>query len=198
MAKTLIDCAIVNTGSGNLTSLSKAIEKIGKTVAIVDNADAFYETNFQQIIIPGQGRFAAVMKTLNENGLSSILDKWHQSTKPILGICVGMQIFFNHSEEDKDINGFAWISGKIEKLNFPKHPMVGWAKIEPVANFLSPGHAYFVNSFALKKSSDAIAISHYGETFCSALKRKNLVGLQFHPEKSSQYGLEVLKRCLVC
>ncbi len=190
------DCAIINTGSGNLTSLTRALEKIGKTVVIINHTMQFNGFQFQHIVLPGQGRFGAVMQSLNERNLINPLKKWYQSKQPVLGICVGMQIFFEESEEDKNTAGFGWLKGKIEKLNFPKHPMVGWAQVEPTTTLLDTGNAYFVNSYALKQSDYCIAKTNYGESFCCAVKKDNLIGIQFHPEKSSHFGLEVLQKCL--
>ena len=192
----IFDCAIINTGSGNLTSLTRALEKIGKTVVIIDHTAQFNGSQFQHIVLPGQGRFGAVMQSLKEKNLIDPLEKWYQSKQPILGICVGMQIFFEQSEEDKNTAGFGWLKGKIEKLNFPKHPMVGWAEVESGTSLMKNGNAYFVNSYALKESADCIAETCYGEFFCCAVKKDNLTGIQFHPEKSSHYGLEVLQKCL--
>lgn len=201
MSSKTFDCAIINTGTGNLTSLNRALEKIGKSVIVVNHAEQFNRFQFRQIVLPGQGRFGAVMQSLKENNLISLLEKWQQSNQPVLGICVGMQIFFEQSEEDKNTAGFGWLNGKIKKLNFPKHPMVGWARVESTAPLSTPcklpnGNGYFVNSYALKESADCMAKTHYGESFCCAVKKGNLIGIQFHPEKSSHYGLEVLQKCL--
>ena len=190
------DCAIINTGAGNLTSLYQAILSIGKTAIIINDANAFESTIFSNIIIPGQGHFGSVMTTLNQKKISPLLQQWKQDNKPILGICVGMQIFFEGSDEDPEVTGFGWLSGRAKTLNFPKKPMVGWCEVQPTHSFLTKGNAYFVNSFGIKFSDFEIAQTTYGEVFCSAIKKNNLIGVQFHPEKSSHYGLEVIKICL--
>ncbi len=192
------DCAIINTGAGNLTSLSQAISRINASAIIINNANEFLSTSFSRIIIPGQGRFGSVMENLQKTGLDKMLQQWRQQGKPILGICVGMQIFFENSDEDPEVAGFGWLEGRAQKLNFPKRPMVGWCEIESKKQQLPTGTAYFVNSFAIKESCSCIANSEYGERFCSAVEKENLTGVQFHPEKSSRYGLEVLKKCLDC
>ena len=116
------------------------------------------------------------------------------SNIPILGICVGMQIFFEASEEDKGAQGLAWFDGKACALDFPKKPMVGWATLDsqkwPKAN------VYFVNSYAIRNSDLSIANVHYGETFCAAISENNFTGVQFHPEKSSQTGSDIIKQAL--
>ncbi len=190
------DCGIINTGAGNLTSLSQAINRIGSTSIIINNTKEFRNNTFDKIIIPGQGRFGTVMQNLNSTSLDAELEQWHQQDKPIFGICVGMQIFFESSDEDPNAKGFCWLKGKAKSLEFPKRPMVGWCEVGPNNEDFPKGIAYFVNSFAIPKSDACIAQSEYGELFCSAVKRNHLVGVQFHPEKSAEYGLEVIKQCL--
>ncbi len=194
----IYDCGIINTGAGNLTSLQQAIRAVGLTTTVIDSADVFRQRNFAHIVIPGQGRFGAVMNRLNETGLSDLLQQWQQQNKPIFGICVGMQIFFEGSDEDQNISGLGWLQGRAKALAFPKRPMVGWSSVDPTLNFLNRGNAYFVNSFAIKHTEFEVATTEYGEQFSSAVKKDKLIGVQFHPEKSSSYGLEVIKKCLVC
>jgi len=199
----IFECGIINTGAGNLTSLHQAILSIGLTAVIINDAEDFNKINFEKIVIPGQGRFGTVMNTLEQKGLSPLLQQWHQQQKSIFGICVGMQIFFEGSDEDKQSSGFGWMQGRAEALAFPKRPMVGWCAVDPVntsettaPTFIKTGNAYFVNSFAVRAAKFEIATTEYGEKFSSAVKKGNLIGVQFHPEKSSTYGLEVIKKCL--
>ena len=112
----------------------------------------------------------------------------------LLGICVGMQIFFEGSEEDPNSEGLAWFKGKARALDFPKKPMVGWAELE--SEFWPNDPVYFVNSFAIKASEKSIAQTTYGETFCAAVQAGSFTGVQFHPEKSSQAGSNILRQAL--
>jgi imidazole glycerol phosphate synthase glutamine amidotransferase subunit len=134
------------------------------------------------------------MNHLTNNGWIEPLNQWKNDNKLLLGICVGMQIMFEESDEDPGIKGLGWLQGRVEKLNFPKQPMVGWAPLKTTE--LIAGTPYFVNSYAIRKAKQCIATTHYGETFCAAVRQNNLIGFQFHPEKSGQYGNRLLSTVL--
>ncbi|MGX5175489.1 imidazole glycerol phosphate synthase subunit HisH [Aliikangiella sp. IMCC44653] len=183
---------IVNTRAGNLYSLTAAIERLGFEVSILDQPN---NEVVDAIVIPGQGRFGTVIKNLTASGWEAYLTQAHQNNIPMLGICVGMQVFFEASEEDPEVKGLAWFKGCARKLAFPKKPMVGWAKLS------SPqwpqAIVYFVNSFAVKQSDYSIAETYYGESFCAAVRLGSFTGVQFHPEKSSQAGLQIIRESLM-
>lgn len=182
---------IVDTKAGNLFSLNAAIERLGfRTIILSQPSDEV----FDGIVIPGQGRFGKVMKNLNENGWPNYLKEAYEKAIPMLGICVGMQIFFEASEEDPDSVGMSWFKGKAQALNFPKKPMVGWAKLS--SDIWSDAVVYFVNSYAIKNSVLSIANTTYGETFCAAIGCKAFVGVQFHPEKSGEVGSQLILQAL--
>ncbi|MCO7223092.1 imidazole glycerol phosphate synthase subunit HisH [Pleionea sp. CnH1-48] len=183
---------ILNTEAGNLFSLSAALKAIGFDVVIANTPS---EVKGSQLVIPGQGRFGTVMQTLESNNWLPFLDQWRKEQKQVVGICVGMQILFEDSAEDNNTKGLGWFKGRAEKLNFPKQPMVGWANIS--SSRLPEGAAYFVNSYAIRDASQCIARTHYGESFCAAVNDKTITGLQFHPEKSGQYGRQLLKTLLI-
>lgn len=182
---------IIDTKAGNLFSLRAAIERLGYQVNILQKPD---DQEFDGIIIPGQGRFGTVMKNICENQWDKFLNDCKDTAIPILGICVGMQIFFESSDEDPSIAGLGWLQGKVAKLNFPKMPMVGWASLE--SQLFDNKTVYFVNSYAVKESNQSIATVNYGETFCAAVQFKNFTGVQFHPEKSAESGSEIIKQIL--
>ncbi|WP_144393455.1 imidazole glycerol phosphate synthase subunit HisH [Pleionea sediminis] len=182
---------IIDTKAGNLFSLKASLERIGRTAIIAQTPD---DIQGDQLVIPGQGHFGSVMKNLSINGWLNFLNHWRENNKPLLGICVGMQIFFEASEEAPGTSGLGWFKGTAQKLNFPKQPMVGWAKIQSTE--LPEGIPYFVNSYAIRESEQCIATTNYGETFCAAVKDNNVVGFQFHPEKSSQYGQSLMASVL--
>mgnify|MGYP005812944997 CR=1 FL=1 len=182
---------IVDTQAGNLFSLRAAIERLGFRAIILDEPN---DDIFDGIVIPGQGRFGRVMQSVRDKGWVSYLKQARLNEIPILGICVGMQIFFEFSDEDKNVKGLAWFKGKVEALNFPKRPMVGWARLD--SQTWSNSSVYFVNSFAVKQSSYSIASTCYGERFCAAVKQGFFTGVQFHPEKSGEVGSQIIERAL--
>lgn len=182
---------IIDTKAGNLFSLQAAIERLGAEVKILAEPN---NNSFDAIVIPGQGRFGTVMNNIRLNGWDKYLNKARENNIPMLGICVGMQIFFEGSEEDPEANGLAWLKGKACALDFPKKPMVGWAELD--TQYWSDKCVYFVNSFAIKTSEKSIAQTTYGETFCAAVQAGNLTGVQFHPEKSEQAGSNIIRQAL--
>lgn len=182
---------IVDTKAGNLFSLKAAVERLGYVVTILQQPTGEL---FDGIVIPGQGRFGTVMNNLQKNGWPDYLKQAFESKVPMLGICVGMQIFFQASEEDPDAVGLGWFKGSAAKLDFPKKPMVGWARLE--SQVWPEAIVYFVNSYAIKQSELSIANTTYGETFCAAVKQGSFVGVQFHPEKSGQVGSQLIKQSL--
>ena len=182
---------IIDTKAGNLFSLRAAIERLGFKAKILQKPN---EDFFDAIVIPGQGRFGSVMRNIHEKQWPDYLANAYQQSKPILGICVGMQIFFEGSDEDPEIKGLGWFKGRAQALDFPKKPMVGWAKLSskvwPDSSF------YFVNSYAVKHSELSIAETIYGENFCAAIKSDGFIGVQFHPEKSSEVGSQLIQQAL--
>jgi len=182
---------IIDTRAGNLFSLKAAIERLGYQVVILQQPD---DQCFDGIVIPGQGRFGTVMKNIRDNSWDKYLLRARLSRLPILGICVGMQIFFEASDEDQSEAGLAWFRGKVCELEFPKKPMVGWAKLN--GGVWPEAVVYFVNSFAVKQSEQAIASTYYGESFCAAVAQGSFIGVQFHPEKSGDVGSQMISQAL--
>lgn len=186
---------IIDTKAGNLFSLQSAIERLGFAVTILEcPSDAKNEQVFDGVVIPGQGRFGTVLENIRARGWPDYLEKVFKANIPMLGICVGMQIFFEASEEDPGAIGLGWLKGRAQALDFPKKPMVGWALLD--SHYWTEAIVYFVNSFAVKSSDAQIASTTYGETFCAAVKTGSLTGVQFHPEKSGEIGAEIIKRAL--
>ncbi len=183
---------IIDTKAGNLFSLSAAIERLGFSSVILQKPN---DERYDAVIIPGQGRFGTVLKNIISNGWLNYLNQLRGTDIPILGICVGMQIFFEASEEDAGVAGLSWLKGKAEALDFPKKPMVGWANL--TSNIWPKQCVYFVNSYAIKNSKYSIADCHYGEKFCAAVAFENFVGVQFHPEKSSTNGAKIIEQILL-
>ncbi len=184
---------IIDTKAGNLFSLRSAIERLGFFVSILSIPN---KVDFDAVVIPGQGRFGTVMQNIRVNGWAEFLKNAYENSIPILGICVGMQIFFEASEEDPEVKGLSWFKGKSKALDFPKKPMVGWAKLTSQIKEYKNSVVYFVNSYAIKQSGKMIAETAYGETFCAAIKQGSFTGVQFHPEKSSEIGRYILLEAL--
>ncbi len=183
---------VIDTDSGNLFSLRSALERLEVEVVILKQPN---KEQFDGIVIPGQGRFGEVMKNMREQGWDLYLQEMKKTSISIVGICVGMQVFFETSDEDRTQKGLGWLEGNVEALAFPKRPMVGWASLS--SQLWPKAQVYFVNSYGVKSSKYSIAETRYGETFCAAIKKENIYGLQFHPEKSSDIGRKILSDCLL-
>jgi len=182
---------IIDTRAGNLFSLQAAINRLGFETKTLLKPN---EEDFDGIVVPGQGRFGTVMKNIREHGWEKYLTQARDRNCPMLGICVGMQIFFESSEEDPGTSGLAWFKGKAQALNFPKKPMVGWSRLN--SQIWTAQAVYFVNSYAVKSSQYCIATTNYGENFCAAIRKGSFTGVQFHPEKSGQTGAQIIQQSL--
>lgn len=184
--------AIINLNSGNLLSIVAAVKKAGFDTTVINQP----EDGFDALVMPGQGRFGYVASQLDQNGWRPFIQQWVAEDKKFLGICVGMQLLFDGSVEDQSATGLGIMPGTVTKLNHPKTPMVGWAKLTSEQSLFNDDYVYFVNSYGLAKSDHCVASVNYGQAFCAAVNKGQVYGFQFHPEKSGQYGLEMLKQCL--
>ena len=199
---------LIDYRAGNLTSVRKALTALEANFSIPNSPAELTEA--KGIIVPGVGHFSAT-KTLIGAWKSAILERVAAGT-PLLGICVGMQWLFEGSDEAPSIPGLGVMKGQCFRLvgqsdRRLKVPHVGWNVIQPVP--ARPGRllkgippdsqVYFTHSYASPITSDCAAITTHGEPFASAVEREHIFGVQFHPEKSSQTGLRVLKNFLdVC
>ena len=180
------------------------IKKIGVTSTITSDAGEI--ANATKLILPGVGAFGRGMKNLKSQGLIEVLNEKVMVQKtPILGICLGMQLMTNHSEEG-DTNGLGWVNSKTTKFNksmLPNHlkvPHMGWTDVEVKSNHQLFAGAktdlryYFVHSYHVvcDNETNIMATSRYGFEFCCAIVQDNILGVQFHPEKSHQYGMQLL------
>ena len=196
--------AIVDYGMGNLRSVNKAFESQGYTSIVTNDPDIII--NSDGLVLPGVGAFGDCIKNLKEYKLFDVIKKFIKSGKPFLGICLGYQILFERSEESPDQKGLGLIKGKVVKFTFKKElklkvPHMGWNQIEikKEAELLSgiPNNSwfYFVHSYyPVPNDSSVIAIStKYGIEFTAAIQKENIFACQFHPEKSSDLGLRILR-----
>ncbi len=196
--------AIINYGCGNINAFINAFKRLNIPAAVADTIDQVEGAS--KIILPGVGSFDYVMKSFNASGLREIVEKKVMEDKVnVLGVCAGMQIFSDSSEEGNE-KGLGWIKGvtrlfDISKIkDITKLPHMGWNTIRPHKSFLLKGlnkHSrfYFVHSYFFENYLDEniISTTDYGTTFTSAVNNENIYGVQFHPEKSHQNGLILLK-----
>ncbi len=201
--------ALIDYGSGNIASAAKALSRAAQETSgheIVVTADPEVVRKSERIILPGVGAFADCMRGLG--AVPSMIEALTQSViqdgKPILGICVGMQLMATAGREFGNHKGLGWIGGEVLPLlpsdPILKIPHMGWNEIEPVQNHplftgLEPNaNAYFVHGFEMKPQNVAhlLATTSYGGAVTAAIGRDNIVGTQFHPEKSQGVGLKIL------
>lgn len=190
---------IVNYGLGNLGSIQNMLKRLGYSSEITDSKDKIKEA--KKIILPGVGRFDAAMNKINDLDLKETLDfKALVEKTPILGICLGMQLLTNHSEEG-NVSGFGWIDANVKRFQFTsdkmfKIPHMGWNEVFvsnncPLTDSMDDTFKYyFVHSYyvSVKNSQDSFLKCDYGIKFDAGIYHENIFGVQFHPEKSHKYG----------
>ena len=189
--------AILDYGSGNLRSAQRAFETSGKEVLITSD----YETalNAEGLVVPGVGAFAACMQGLLKVRGDQIVRERFAAKRPTLGICVGMQILFARGIEHGEHAGVGMWGATVEKLNAPILPHMGWNTVRPAAGStlfagVEDQSFYFVHSYAAKESVGVMStLGHHGEDFIAAIEDGALSATQFHPEKSSDAGIHVIK-----
>ena len=194
---------IIDYGVGNLFSLTSSLKKIGEEAVVSSGKDTILQAD--RIILPGVGAFGDAIVKLNESGLSDIIMEEVSKGKPLLGICLGMQLLFEKSFEYGENKGLGLIKGEIRALsevipNNLKIPHMGWnglhfKKKSPIFDGLTEDdEVYFVHSFAGFYCEESfIATAEYGVEVTAAVNNKNVYGVQFHPEKSGEKGLKILK-----
>ncbi|NMH75259.1 imidazole glycerol phosphate synthase subunit HisH [Bacillus sp. RO2] len=196
---------IIDYGMGNLYSVSKALERMDVKYVISNDRDVLFET--EGLILPGVGSFRDAMSILQETGLNSFIKEEVAREKKLLGICLGMQLLFEESEENGVTEGLSLLQGKVER--FPgvtaegesyKVPHMGWNKLEfqqasPLLDGVPEDFVYFVHSYYVKDFAEAelLASSTYDVQVPAVVGHGNVFGTQFHPEKSSNVGLAILK-----
>lgn len=203
------EVVVVDYGLGNLASVERALRHIGADVVISDNPVVLADC--PRAVLPGVGAFGTAIQNLRDRGLMDPLLAFAGTGRPLLGICLGMQLFMDESDEGGTHAGLGLIPGRVARLpQNPgiKVPHVGWNKIAvdvrdwsgTVLNGLAPEPAlYFVHSYyvAPDRSEDTLGITRYGGfSYCSVVQRANVVGCQAHPEKSGSAGLKILENFL--
>ena len=181
--------SLIDSGAANLHSVYKALKFIGADVKITKEEKIIESSD--AVVFPGVGAFGAVIDSVRKNNLEKIIIESAKSKKPFLGICVGMQVLFEESEENPGVKGLGIFKGKVIKFKKAKKiPHIGW-------NEVNGQKFYFVHSYypAPEDKSIIFAQTEYdSEQFTSAIKKNNLLAVQFHPEKSGKIGLEFLEK----
>jgi glutamine amidotransferase len=194
--------AIIDYGMGNLHSVGKAVERLGyEAVVTSDEAQIMSASG---AILPGVGAFGDAMDNLRETGLRDAVLRYAQSGKPLLGICLGMQLLFSQSEEYGLHEGLNLLPGRVVRFQgIYKVPHMGWNRLSfrqqsPLFAGLEEGHVYFVHSYHAKpeRASDLLATTDYYQPVAAIVGRDNVYGMQFHPEKSGVVGMRLLSNFL--
>ena len=196
---------LINYGSGNIHAIANIYKRMN--IPYVITHDIKDIKSAQKLILPGVGDFDETMKSLNSLGINNLLDELVLEKKiPMLGVCVGMQILGDSSEEG-NLQGFGWIKGQIKKIDTsklkskPHLPHMGWNIVTPKKdtplfdNMVLENGFYFLHSyyFDCNNAADILATTYYGDNFSSAINHENVYGFQFHPEKSHHNGIELFR-----
>lgn len=195
--------AIIDYGVGNLFSLTSSFKYVGADVTVTSDPEEIKKAD--KIILPGVGAFGDAIKKLKDTGLDKIVIEEAKNGKPLMGICLGMQLLFEKSYEYGEHNGLGLLKGSVVPMeNYIdkslKIPHIGWnalsiKKESPLFKYLKNGdHVYFVHSYFAKDCDESLlATTEYGKELTAAVAYKNIYGCQFHPEKSGDIGLKILK-----
>ncbi|SHJ51639.1 glutamine amidotransferase [Geosporobacter subterraneus DSM 17957] len=192
--------AIIDYGVGNLKSVYKALNSLGFHTIIAKKNEEILNSN--ALILPGVGAFRDAMSQLSSSGLKEGLLKSVEVGKPVLGICLGMQLLFDKSFEDGEFDGLGLMEGEIHRFDKGlKVPHMGWNHLkkhidDPIGKELKDNeYVYFVHSYYLKtkEHQNVIYWCNYGMEFPALIRKNNIIGMQFHPEKSGKTGIQLLK-----
>lgn len=197
--------AVIDYDAGNIKSVQKALEFLGERVLVTRDREEIFAAS--KVILPGVGNFGDAMAKLQGFGLVSVIREVVRKKTPFLGICLGLQLLFEESEESPGVKGLGLLPGRIVKI--PKDtglkiPQIGWNALEyPSAgrlfvNVPEGSYVYFVHSYYLQAADKEIvkATAEYGVTVEASVEKDNVFACQFHPEKSSETGLQILKNFL--
>jgi glutamine amidotransferase len=194
--------ALIDYGAGNLTSVRKAFHAAGASFTTPDRPDALDAAS--GIVVPGVGHFSAT-RALDDDWRTAIRRRVEEGC-PLLGICVGMQWLFEGSAEAPNVPGMGWLPGRVERLDDRhgtiKIPHVGWNAVSVsagsrlLAGIRDGTYVYFTHSYAAPVTPDAVGTAVHGSPFAAAVERGRVMGIQFHPEKSSDAGLQMIRNFL--
>ncbi|MCM1253609.1 MAG: imidazole glycerol phosphate synthase subunit HisH [Clostridium sp.] len=197
--------AIIDYDAGNVKSVEKAVEALGRPAGITGDSEKILSA--EHVILPGVGAFGDAMEKLHQYGLTDTIRKVVEKKTPFLGICLGLQLLFESSEESPGVDGLGILPGKIvripEKDNL-KIPHIGWNSLSYpnqgrlFRNVPEQSYVYFVHSYYLQADEPEIvkAVTEYGVSIHASVEKDNIFACQFHPEKSSEVGMTILKNFL--
>ena len=199
MSATAREVALIDAGGANLGSVRYALERLGATARIVRDADGLRDA--ERVILPGVGAAPQAMRLLHERGL---VDALRASPAPLLGVCLGMQLLFDASEEG-DVTCLGLLPGRVRKLQAApgtRVPHMGWNTLRTTRNaalldgIQTGAQAYFVHGYAAPAGADCIARCEHGPSFAAVVQRGHICGTQFHPERSAAVGARLLANFL--
>ncbi len=192
--------AIIDYGAGNIRSIAKALEHVGATVQVTD--DATVVARAQAVVLPGVGSGGSAMTRMRERGLDDAIRTATQQSKPFLGICLGMQLLADHHAEG-EVDGLQLFRGEVRRIPYgPKIPHMGWNQIRALhddlpifADLPADAYFYFAHSYYVEPQDQqgVAAVTDYGSPYCSVIATEQVWGTQFHPEKSGDVGMQLLK-----
>jgi glutamine amidotransferase len=191
--------AIVDYGMGNRRSVEKALEHVGADPLLTADHDAIRAAD--GLVVPGVGAFPEAMRRLRAAGLDALVAERAEAGVPVLGLCLGMQLLFESSEEHEGAAGLGLLAGHVRALKAARVPHIGWnlvtfRRASRLTDGLGDAAAFYhVHSFVCEPDDDAdvVGVGEYGGPFASIVERANVMGCQFHPEKSSSDGLQLLR-----
>ncbi len=185
---------------GNLRSVQKAFERVGAKALVTQDPSIIKRS--EKVVLPGVGAMKPAIEKLNANGMTQAINEAISAGKPFLGICLGLQLLFEESSEGGSVKGLGIIKGSVERFKSLKVPHMGWNQLQikntkcPLfKNIADQSHVYFCHSYFVKpkNAQAASTITDYGVEFTSSVWQNNVFGVQFHPEKSQDTGLTILK-----
>ncbi|MCE7793130.1 imidazole glycerol phosphate synthase subunit HisH [Salipaludibacillus sp. CUR1] len=193
---------IIDYGMGNLHSVTKALERLGHQPFLSEEPEELAKAS--KLILPGVGSFRDGMAELEKRGLTPFIKQWAADNKPLFGICLGMQLLFEESEENGKTQGLKILPGHVRRFKNGdyKVPHMGWNRLNfeqpehPVLDKVPDGHVYFVHSYFVQEGSPEVLVAtadYAGERVPAVVGRGEIWGAQFHPEKSSVLGMRMLK-----
>ncbi|HLI08246.1 MAG TPA: imidazole glycerol phosphate synthase subunit HisH [Ktedonobacteraceae bacterium] len=192
--------AIIDYGAGNIRSIEKALEHVGASVCVTD--DPAIVAGAGAVVLPGVGSGGAAMARMTERGLDDAIREATRQGKPFLGICLGMQLLAQHHAEG-EVDGLGLFSGEVRRIpHGPKIPHMGWNQVTPLhpdlpifADIRPNAYFYFAHSYYVEPydAQGVAAVTDYGSPYCSVIVTERVWGAQFHPEKSGDVGLQLLK-----
>lgn len=189
---------IIDYGAGNVKSLGNMLEFLGADYEITEDKEKILSA--KKIIFPGQGHFEQAMKKLNAKNMPKTIKEAISNGADFLGICLGLQVLFEKSEEAPNVDGLGIFKGEVKKFQTGKTPQIGWNNVKTTGadTYLEDDYFYFVNSYYVVPQDESIisSITNYNIDFCSSVQKDNVCAVQFHPEKSSDAGVRFFQKWL--